>query len=1110
MINGQNFILDEIPAYHPLSQDYVRFWREQKRRIIEGAWLGGYYIPPSLYFYVNFSTIELNKNKYTNQKVFARPWLRELEWDLFRGWTVAQGFSGFADDPEYTSHKEVLDPDIDLELLRQFLPFLFKPDNTLKKYMDPLEYLKSRHPKHYTKPVYTNQVKNFMMMGARDSGKSYIAGPGIVLHQFLTDNHKLYGQSEDVTRVDITVGAEGSEKSKLLLDKVRKALTHLPGAREIGDRYYPSPISKKIKGSWNVGSEVIAEYQKKVGGEWKSAGSGSKIKHRTFRDDSFKDQGARPSIIVLEEIGLFSNLKDVYYNTKNNLTDGDRKIGSLLMLGCVTAGTKVWTKEGELKNIEDITKEDGLIGYDGEKAATQEINHINPPAIKSTYRITTTGGNNIECSDDHPFIYSNRKKRIGNRLKFSYREAKNLQAGDYILTLDSLPIFGPQFLPDSYLLGLMLGDGYFKGRSVSIDDPAIYEFVVNNYPTSIRKSFTTKTGQKYYDLYIKSSELFKRWGIFTTKEAKRLPADIHTYDKRSLAELIAGVFDSDGNVYYHKSKNIRVVLTNISKDLLEDVKYALLKFGIHSNLYKEKRNTTPQEAYKGQKPFIYRLYISKDKDIERFITEIPLKHSLKRETLLLYKKGNRNFRTGYADFVHTGEHEDEQYIPHNLSLKGYRYERIKSVEYTGENPVYNLNVGNNHTYIASTFITGNTGGDMDKGTVDAAEMFYNPEGYDILAYDDIWEHRGKIGYFIYAPMVLNAYLDEFGKVDYEKALKAIHKEREKAKKVSSDKLNKEMQYKPLKPSEMFLARTSNIFPAPELRRRLSEVQTLDSHAPSYLTVDLFFSPSTSSGVDYALSDKQPILNFPIKDDQSKEGAVVIYELPKTIDEAVPKDLYIIGVDPYKDDGTDGSLAAVYVLKTSRYPTLGYNEIVASFIGRPFMGKNEVNEIVHKLSLFYNAKIYFENAVGNVKDYFEKVKRLDLLATQPVTVFNKKASYSTNQPLIYGYPMSNQHIKWESLQYLRSWLLEERGEDNDSIIRNLDLLPDTGLIQELISFNMDGNFDRVMGMVGCIIGLEETKNLSKRKIERQQAMSEVDVEFDRIFVNNRNIFNGTIT
>lgn len=57
------------------------------------------------------------------------------------------------------------------------------------------------------------------------------------------------------------------------------------------------------------------------------------IKHRSFKDNPFADQGARNLLIVLEEIGMFNLLKQVYMNTRDNLQDGDRKIGSLIMMG---------------------------------------------------------------------------------------------------------------------------------------------------------------------------------------------------------------------------------------------------------------------------------------------------------------------------------------------------------------------------------------------------------------------------------------------------------------------------------------------------------------------------------------------------------------------------------------------------------------------------------------------------------------------------------------------------------------------------------------------------------------------------------------------------------
>lgn len=581
-----------------------------------------------------------------------------------------------------------------------------------------------------------NKSKLFLTDNYTPTHNSYAIGTGFVLHQWLFDGAQKYDKETIINprKVDITVGAEGAAKSKLIMDKIRVSLEMLPGAQEISGKYYRSELSKQYSGSWALGKEIKSEYQKKKGNNWTVAGSRSMIKHRSFKDNPFADQGSRPTMIVLEEAGLFSNLKEVYYNTKDNLVDGLKKIGSLIMMG--------------------------------------------------------------------------------------------------------------------------------------------------------------------------------------------------------------------------------------------------------------------------------------------------------------------------------------------------------------------------------------TGGDMDKGTIDMAEMFYNPEAYQILPFQDKWENKGKIAYFIHTAMVLNEYLDEDGHTNWEAANKAIQKERESKKKISSDQLNKLMQYRPIKPSEMFLARSSNIFPAPELRRRLSELTTDKFYESTRLVVDLLFDPKAVNGVKYEVNhERKPIDYYPTKDDVDKESAVVIFEPPQLLDDKVPEGMYIIGCDPYKDDSSTGnSLASIYVIKTNKYPHMGYSQIVATYQGRPFMGKNAVNETLYKLSLLYgNAKIYFENNVGNVKDYFEKIRRLDLLALQPVTIFNKKASYAVTNNNVYGYTMSNDKVKWEALQYLRSWLLEEREITDDNITRNLDLIPDPALLQELIAFNLEGNFDRVMSCIGFVLGLEELYNVSKRRADYETNISEMDQEFNKLFTNNKNLF-----
>lgn len=741
MLKATDVVIKDIPQYHPLSVDYKNFWREQRRKCIEGAWASGMYIPPALYYYVNFHTIRLNK-KGSALKTFDRPWLRDVEYRFFNYYTEARGFSGFADDDEYSSNIILLDEDIADDILMLYHPNTMSSSTGQRKtYIPARKALFQTYEQPLGRALFENPLQNFMLLGSRESGKSYMVS-SLIGHNFLMDGATVYNE---FTRkypdpVELLVGAEKSDRSADLLKKVRDAFDQLPGKQSLHDRTYPSPFSKRYKGSWEVNKEIIAEYKKKEQGAWEVSGSKSSIKHRSFAANSFAAQGTRPLLLVLEEAGMFSGLKDVYANTVDNLRNGLRKTGMLMMLG--------------------------------------------------------------------------------------------------------------------------------------------------------------------------------------------------------------------------------------------------------------------------------------------------------------------------------------------------------------------------------------TGGDMTRGTLDAAEMFYEPDKYGILAFEDTWEHRGKIGYFLPAYEVLNEYKDpETGVSNIDAARKALINVRKKKAGDSggSEALNKEMQYRPIVPSEMFLTKTANIFPTAELRRRLSEIQTHKMQDYLEKKAVLYFDPDAKvyNGVNYEINEKLTAINkFPYEGEEL-EGAVILYELPKLIDSAVPKDAYIIGCDPYKDDGQSGtSLASIYVIKTNKYPsTVGFSEIVATYIGRPYLGKNQVNEILYKLSLFYgNAKIYFENNVGNVKDYFEKIRRLDLLARQPVTIFNRKAAFEGSPQVVYGYPLSNDKVKWEALQYVRSFLLEDRGDGK----RNLDLIPDPALLQELIAYNLDGNFDRVSSLIGCILGLEELSNLEQRKVFHQAEFSQLEKDLDRLIINNNRLFNVQFT
>lgn len=48
----------------------------------------------------------------------------------------------------------------------------------------------------------------------------------------------------------------------------------------------------------------------------------------------------------------------------------------------------------------------------------------------------------------------------------------------------------------------------------------------------------------------------------------------------------------------------------------------------------------------------------------------------------------------------------------------------------------------------------------------------------------------------------------------------------------------------------------------------------------------------------------------------------------------------------------------------------------------------------------------------------------------------------------------------------------------------------------------------MGLIGCVIGLEEIYVSSKRKAENESTLSSFDNEFNKLLVNNKRLFYNT--
>ena len=374
-------------------------------------------------------------------------------------------------------------------------------------------------------------------------------------------------------------------------------------------------------------------------------------------------------------------------------------------------------------------------------------------------------------------------------------------------------------------------------------------------------------------------------------------------------------------------------------------------------------------------------------------------------------------------------------------------------------------------YITGQIIIFGTGGDMESGTVDFADMFYNPVAFGIMPFVNTWDDNAEdtmCGYFHSVTKNLEGFYDLQGNSDIPAALEFETKRRKVILESSSNTsaYQQHCQEFALKPSEAFLTVSTNDFPIVELRAQLNRVIREGLMLTKGTPVNLSRKEGKVIAEPDLVNKLNPIIHYKVKQ-KDLVSCPIIFEFPSN----PPKGLYKIGYDPYRQDQTSGvSLAAIYVYKTVQKGNSTRNIIVANYVGRP-QTSDSVNRIAEILAELYNAEVMYENEVPDVKKYFERRKKLHMLAAQPDGVISKNIKNS-KVARIYGCHM-NEKLKDAGAKYIKQWLLEERDfDEHGNVLLNMDFIYDIGLLEELILYNKKGNFDRVMALMQVMFQVEE--------------------------------------
>lgn len=747
--------------------------------------------------------------------------------------------------------------------------------------------------------------------------------------------------------------------------------------------------------------------------------------------------------------------------------------------GCHIKGTKVLMYDGSIKNVENITVGDVLMGDDNTPRVVQELYN----GTDQLYKITLSNGDYQIVNSHHPVYF---KKYNWNNSTYTEHtltapellEIKNLNKGYYIPKAIIHFPYTPVVI-NPYFLGLWLGDGDSTRLDIANEDTEVLDWLSDNYEGTIRdlrQSDSCKVFHISKSTHI-YNRLFSEYGLYNNKH---IPKDYKINASEVQLQVIAGLIDTDGT--YNSKKNFFEITQRYDrKHILDDIKFMCECNGLKCSL--SSRVST------GKKKGIlhYRLRISGNLSI--IPTKINRKKGIKSASYKSKKCWNDyTFKVEpYKVDEYYGFTVDKNhlFVLGDLTVTHNTFPRLTDL--------YNVllpSVQEGDIVFGQIYMLG-TAGDNESDFAGAQEIMYNPKGYNMYALPNVFDkfNQGRPYFVFFFPGYINrkGCYNHDGVSDVIKALIEILLNRYRVKYNSTDPntIIKTIAEVPITPAEAIVKTGVNMFPVADLTERLGQLDSNSREYDDVYTGDLTLN--NSGIVEFKPTSTMPIREFPHKDNKI-EGAFEIFQMPE-IDKRTGKAYnarYILGCDPYDDDESNTmSLGSVWVLD------LWTDKIVAEYTGRPPFA-DDFFEKVRRLCLFYNGRMNYENNKKGLFAYFSRMNCTYLLTDQLEFLKDKQMIKDTGYGNKAKGTNATEAINAFARNRLRAWLLKPTtviqvvdGEETEVDIPNLFTLRSRAFIKELINYNSEGNFDRISAAGMLMLLREDRIILYQGKVSREK-------------------------
>lgn len=405
-----------------------------------------------------------------------------------------------------------------------------------------------------------------------------------------------------------------------------------------------------------------------------------------------------------------------------------------------------------------------------------------------------------------------------------------------------------------------------------------------------------------------------------------------------------------------------------------------------------------------------------------------------------------------------------------------------------------------------TMIGFGTGGTKDANFEALKNIFFDPEQYNVIAFDNVWDPGALstlCGFFTPAYKDI-AFTDTDGNSNEQLARAYYDGERDLAKKAKDPTLlPRKKAEKPYNPREAVLQAGNNIFISDVLVRHRDKVR--ETRQYETLAQKGIFDRQGAVLRFLVRESLIPIHEYPHKNKyDGLDGAVLIYQEPYKRDAIIPKDLYKICVDTYRHDQTTGdSIGSIYVIKQANNFTPDRGDlIVACYNARP-QEQEDFNKVLFQLAEYYEAEVAFENdEPGDVIGFAKRHKKLSYLADEFELAFDETIKTSVQSKRSFGMHMGSgkeNRRKNQGDLYIKRWLYTIRyTTETGEVYLNLHTIKDLGLLEELCAYNPDGNFDRISSFR---VGMYHQKELEYNEtVPTERKATSKSKFFEREFFN----------